>query len=139
MPKPNNRRSRMEFDQAMRYLMILSPLVLGGCAMDAARAIGMLTRRAPSDLNIPLVHATEQSTSSLSVTTCFIGPNGHQGLELMLQTLTNHGILVKAEDGGNARLTLNACPPTVDADLVRAAGEVTRAANETRRRGVVRP
>ena len=119
----------------MKFALIAAPLVLGGCATDAARAINLLSRRGPSDLNVPLVQANDQSTSSLSVTTCFIGPNGHQNMELLLQTLTNHGVLVKAEDGGTARLVLNACPPTIDADLVRAAGDAYRAA----RRGVARP
>lgn len=117
----------------MRDLLIVSCLLLGGCATDMARAINMLSRSTPNDLNIPLVQASDQSTASLAVTSCFLGPNGHQNLEIMLQTLTSHGILVRAEDGGTARLNLNTCPPTIDADMIRATGEAVRAANERRR------
>lgn len=105
----------------MRALLIVALLVSGGCSSFSRRP-------APADLNIPLVRAVDGSTGSLSVTSCFVGANGQQSLEFMLQTLTSHGVLVSAEGGATSRLVLNACPTNVDANLIRAAGEAAREA-----------
>jgi hypothetical protein len=54
-------------------------------------------------------------------------------LQDVVNMLSAHGLLVTAADGGNARLTINACPAGFpSADQLRAMGENQRAARNTR-------
>ena len=108
-------------------LLIFLALMLAGCDSAATAANRALLTATP------MVRASGGSSSYLTVTACAVTAQGGNTLAEMMTTLASNGTLVAATDGGQARLTLNACPFPPDAAVIAAAASAAQAAARGRR------
>lgn len=83
------------------YLAVIVGLVLlSGCTEAAI----------PRPAGTPVVRADDSSTAIITITICPTSQARAQGIADLIQMLIQQDELVVARRGGNARLTINACP-----------------------------
>lgn len=110
----------------LMWVLILMPLM--GCSPTTLRAVGLLSENATAaTAETPVVQARGGSSASLALTTCMITMGGGgQTLTDIVQMLTNGGVLVAAEGGGSARLSINNCPHPPDPAVIREVAQTLR-------------
>jgi hypothetical protein len=110
-----------------RNLLLLAALLVALAAMPGCSGF-LSTPRGTIQGGNPLVTASDGASTTLVVLTCPTNPGQVTALQETINMLSAHGLMVAADSGGSARLTINACPNGIpSADQIRALGENQRA------------
>lgn len=99
---------------------------LAGCASLPEWAGGAARTVVGGSASPPIVRATNQGTSSLTLVACPLQPNALSSVSELIQMLSSQSPIVTADQQATARLILNLCPSIPGADVLREAARLRR-------------